>query len=998
MKRIMKDNFLMHYGRSKKDGAPVGSGRYPLGSGDDPYQRSLDFVDQYKRYKVKGFTKKEIAEKLNVVDKYGRPTAGALDARLSNEKEAIKVHDIALARQLASEGKGNTEIGRILGKPEGTIRGWLDETKQMNAGSKRQIANALKEMVNEKRYIDVSNGAETYLDNCTHNKLQNVCEMLRHEGYNVWTVKIPQLGTNHMTTITALTAPDCTYGELYENRFNIRPIYKESLTFDQDGVLSSVGLAKDKIHNIDPKRITIRYNEEGGLDRDGLIELRPGVDDISIGANRYAQVRIPVDGTHYIKGMAVYNSDLPPGVDIRFNTNKHLGTPMIGDKDNEVLKRMKTTPDGSIDWDNPFGAAVKQLTYDGADGKKHYSAANIVNEEGQWQAWDRNLPSQFGSKQPEKLIKRQLDLDVADRKAEYDAINSLTNPTIKKKLLIEFADKCDTAAIDLKAAAFPGQQTHVLLPSPKIKAGEIYAPNYEDGTHVVLIRYPHAGTFEIPELVVRNKGSIGKKMIGANAPDAVVINHKTAAQLSGADFDGDTAAVIPLSDKVRVNHKDSLEGLKDFDPSESYPKYKGMQVISAKNKQRQMGEVTNLITDMTLKGANEDDIVKAVKHSMVIIDAEKHELNWKQSEKDNEIARLKKLYQDDGSGHTGAGTIISRAKSPTTVEERREWFPSSTNIDPETGKKVYDNLKTGGTYEKVKLVGKKVPNPETGRAKTVYPDEADSSGWIGTYKDKTTGKLYYNRENETTGKKERVYLNEGDYTARKTVGKTTEIKKMAKAEDAYELTSGGSRENYGYRMEKVYADYANSCKALANTARKSWLNTKEEKADPSAQRKYKAEVTSLEAKLRIAESNAPRERQAQMMGNRNMERIKTEQPEIKDDKDKLGKYRAHEIQKARDTLGIKRADTLINITDNEWEAIQNHAISPNKLSRILQNTNPDKLRDRATPKNRKTISTSQKSLAKQMANSGFTNEQIAKRLGISTTSVYTIISGKERDK
>lgn len=993
MKRFKKDNFLMHYGRSKKDGAPVGSGRYPLGSGDDPYQHSLDFVDQYNRYRAKGFTKKEIAEKLNVLDKYGRATAGALDARLSNEKERIKSHEMTIAKQLQLEGKGATEIGRIMGRSEGTIRGWLEDSRQANIGSKAQIAEALKEMVAEKRYIDVSNGAETYLNNCTHNKLENVCEMLRQEGYNVWTVRIPQLGTNHNTTVTALVDKDVTYGELVDNKFNIRPIYKECLTFDTEGTLAGVGLAKDKIHSIDPKRIRIRYNEEGGLDRDGLIELRPGVDDISMGANRYAQVRIPVDGTHYMKGMAVYNADLPPGVDIRFNTNKHLGTPMM-----DVLKAMKTTPNGEVDWSNPFGAVVRQLKYEDADGKTKYSAANIVNEEGEWQTWDRNLPSQFGSKQPIKLIDRQLKLDIADRKAELDTINSLTNPTIKKKLLIEFADKCDTAAVDLKAAAFPGQQTHVLLPSPKIKEGEIYAPNYEDGTHVVLIRYPHAGTFEIPELVVRNKGSIGKKMIGANAPDAVVINHKTAAQLSGADFDGDTAAVIPLSDKTRVNHRDSLEGLKDFDPSERYPKYKGMQVLSEKNKQRQMGEVTNLITDMTLKGANEADIVKAVKHSMVIIDAVKHELNWKQSEKDNEIARLKREYQDDGSGRTGAGTIISRAKSPTTVEERKEWYPSANNIDPETGRKVYDNLKTGGTYEKVKLKGTKTVNPETGRSKTVYPDEADSSGWIGTYKDKTTGKLYYNRDDETTGKRVRVYLNDDDYTATKTVAKTTKTKKMAAAEDAYELTSGGSRDNYGYAMEKVYAEYANSCKALGNTARKSWLTTKEEKADPAAQKKYKAEVESLNAKLRIAEGNAPRERQAQMMGGRNMERIMREHPELKDDNDKIGKYRAHEIQKARDALGVKRANTLVQITDREWEAIQNKAISHTKLGRILQNTDPDKLRDRATPKNSRAISASQKSLAKQMANSGFTNEQIAKRLGISTSSVYTIISGKERKK
>ena len=54
-----------------------------------------------------------------------------------------------------------------------------------------------------------------------------------------------------------------------------------------------------------------------------MIYVRPGVKDLRIGDKRYGQVRIMVDGTHYLKGMAVYKDDLPPGKDIVFNTNKH---------------------------------------------------------------------------------------------------------------------------------------------------------------------------------------------------------------------------------------------------------------------------------------------------------------------------------------------------------------------------------------------------------------------------------------------------------------------------------------------------------------------------------------------------------------------------------------------------------------------------------------------------------------------------------------------------
>ena len=42
-----------------------------------------------------------------------------------------------------------------------------------------------------------------------------------------------------------------------------------------------------------------------------------------------------------------------------------------------------------------------------------------------------------------------------------------------------------------------------------------------------------------------------------------------------------------------------------------------------------MGEISNLITDMTLAGATEPELARAVKHSMVVIDAAKHELDYK---------------------------------------------------------------------------------------------------------------------------------------------------------------------------------------------------------------------------------------------------------------------------------------------------------------------------------------------------------------------------------
>lgn len=989
------DDYLMHYGVGHENGGH--SGRYPYGSGDDPFQHERDFLSRYNNYKVQGLSDAKIAEKMAIFNQYGKPGTKSLRAKVANAKSSVKQANIALARKLASEGKGATEIGRMMDIPEGTIRGYIKEGKEQRAGVYRRTADMLEDLADKKTYVDISAGAEHFLG-VSKNTLDNAKAFAEEDGYHIFTVKIPQQGS-HMTTVSAIVPPGVEYSELIENRFNIKPVFDETRVFNQNGEVTKLGLTKESIHSISPDRIKIVYNEDTGLDKsgkgvdkDGLIELRRGVDDISIGASNYAQVRIPVNDTHYIKGMAVYRDDLPDGIDIVFNTNKHKGTPMI-DADKGVLKPMKTIKEtGEVDWDNPFGATIKvdaQKTYIGPDGKQHYSACNIVNEEGDWLKWHPNISSQLGSKQPKPLIERQLNLDYLDRKQEFEDINALTNPVIKKKLLIEYADKCDTAAVELKAAPFPGQRSHVIIPCPDLKDNEIYAPNYKDGTVVALVRHPYAGPFESPVLTVRNTGSPAKKIIGPNAPDAVAINHKTAEQLSGADFDGDTVAVIPMTPKSRIMTAKPLKGLEGFDPSEAYPGYDGMPKIKSQTKQTEMGKVTNLITDMTLQGAPPEDVVKAVKHSMVIIDSEKHNLDYKRSERENDIAELKKKYQDDGEGHTGAGTIISRAGSEYRVDERKDWRATTKSIDEE-GRKVYSY--TGDTYTSVKLKGHKERDEVTGKMKTIYPDVADESGWVGTFLDKKSGQLYYTKRNEDTGKKERVYLTEDDYTSTKETKRQTKTTKMEATDDAYTLTSGGSKENPGYPVEKVYAEYANNCKGLANQARKTWLATDNGKRDPQAAKEYAEEVASLDRKLKIAESYAPKERQAVMMANRTMEERRYANPTM--DKDQEKKYKTQAFTAARNALGIKRKDTLIDVTDREWDAIQAKAISPNKLSRIINNMDSERLRQLATPRQTRTITPTMESLAKSMARSGYTNQQIADRLGISTGSVYNAISGK----
>ena len=668
------EDILMHYGVKRR------SGRYPWGSGENPYQHSGNFVSRAKDLKKKGFTEKEVAKAM------GFDSTTDYRAAYSIATQEVRRLNVDRAKSLREDGLGASEIARKMGVNESTVRSWLNPDSEARMNRTEKTAEILKEELKTKHMLDVGVGVERELG-VSSKTLNDAVKLLEYEGYNVYGVGIPQVGNKGKQTNTKVLAdPDITYSQTYKNMGDIKSVGDYHST---DG-----GVRWDKREypaSIDSKRVQVRYGDQGGVDKDGVIELRRGVADLDLGKSHYAQVRIMVDGTHFLKGMAMYSDDMPDGVDVVFNTNKKSGTPK-----KDVFKAIKDDPD------NPFGALIKadgQSWYtDPKTGKQKLSAINKLKEEGDWDKMSRNLSSQFLSKQPMKLIKQQLDLTYADKESEFDEIMSLTNPAVKKKMLLEFADSCDSAVVHLKAAALPRQETRVILPVTKLKDTEVYAPYLKDGQKVVLIRYPHGGTFEIPELTVNNKTPSVKKLLG-NAVDAIGINSNVAARLSGADFDGDQVVVIPVGRNVHVKTTPALDGLKNFDPKTEYPYHEGMRVMSdGREKQRQMGEISNLITDMTLGGAPVSEITRAVKHSMVVIDAPKHKLDFKQSEKDNGIAELKRKWQikydAEGNpiGSGGASTLISRHKQTVAVPERR----GAPQIDPKTGKVTYKE--SGRTY------------------------------------------------------------------------------------------------------------------------------------------------------------------------------------------------------------------------------------------------------------------------------------------------------------
>ena len=670
------EDILMHYG------TPRHSGRYPWGSGDNPYQRSGDFLSRIEELKSQGLTETEIAKAMGMSTTQYR-------AQKSLAKDERRALDVARAKSLREDGLSLNEIAREMGfANDSSVRSLLNERSEARMNQAKKTAEFLKEQIAEKGMIDVGTGVERELG-ISKEKLKEALAILEAEGYPVYGGRIQQ-ATNpgKHTTLQVVCPPGTEHKEIYDYD-NIHSV-KDYISYD-DGESFRKSFVYPE--SMDSSRLKIRYAEDGGIDKDGVIEIRRGVEDLSLGESHYAQVRILVDGNRYLKGMAVYSDDLPDGVDVVFNTNKKQGTP-TGD----VLKKITNDPE------NPFGSLIKehggQSYYDDPNGKytdpvtgkkQSLSLINKRAEEGDWGEWSDHLPSQFLSKQSMTLINKQLDLATKDKFAEFDEICSLTNPTVKKALLKSFADDCDSAAVHLQAAALPRQKYQVILPVTDMKDDEVYAPNYKNGEKVALIRYPHGGTFEIPILTVNNKQPTAKRMLD-NALDAIGINSKVAERLSGADFDGDTVMVIPTGGKVKVTSTPPLKGLEGFDPKLEYGGKKEGTFKPMKNTQTEMGKISNLITDMTLKGATQDELARAVRHSMVVIDAEKHKLDYKQSERDNGISALKKKYQgtvdENGRYHEGAATLISRAKSEISVLKRK----GSPIIDKETGEQRYKEV------------------------------------------------------------------------------------------------------------------------------------------------------------------------------------------------------------------------------------------------------------------------------------------------------------------
>lgn len=892
-----QEEHLAHYGILRK------SGRYPWGSGGTQNKRNKTFLDTIDEQKRSGMSESAIA------DSHGITTTQLRAARsiaLAQQRQAR----ILQTQRLKDKGWSNVKIAERQGRNESSVRADLVPGAKDKADALQITANMLKDHVSRKELVDVGRGVEVHLG-ITATRLNTALAVLREQGYELHNIKLPQLGTGKLTNTKVLGPPGTTFGYVSRNRHKIQPITD---TYSEDHGRSWLGVQPPI--SVSSRRVGIIYADDGGTKADGVIYVRPGVKDLQIGSSNYAQVRIMVDGTHYLKGMAVYKEDLPVGKDLMYNTNKK-----------KTVSKKEVMKDITEDPANPFGAIVRQI-HD--DKGKVSSAMNIVNEEGNWDKWSSNFSSQMLSKQNPSLAKKQLDVTFERRVRELDEINSLTNPTVRKDLLLKFADQTDAAAVHLSAAALPRTATKVILPISSIKPTEIYAPSMRNGERVALIRHPHGGTFEIPDLVVNNRNREARKIIGSAAPDAVGIHHDVAQRLSGADFDGDHVLVIPNGRRL-VENTPALEGLKGFDPQiYTIPKGSPIPHITPERKQNEMGKISNLITDMSLHGASTEHLARAIRHSMVVIDSEKHGLDFKQSEKDNGILSLKEEYQ--GGKKRGASTLISKAGAEFRIPERVPRPPSQGGpIDPRTGKKVFVPT------------GRMVPEVKT-------------------------------RTDPVTGKK--VKFETGRMVEKKEVHE-----RLAVTDDAGTLSSGT-------RMEALYVDHSNRLKSMANEARKNALRVESPRYSPSAKAVYANEVASLNAQLNLAKKNAPLERQAQRQASTQVSQRRRDNPDITPEE--IKKIKTQALEEARVRTNAKKS--MIEITQAEWNAIQAGAISTSNLKEILSHTDTDTVKRLAMPKVKPKMTSAKVRRAQSMLASGFTQAEIADALGVGLTTLKISLS------
>lgn len=96
------ENILMHYGVARR------SGRYPWGSGENPYQHSGDFLSRVQELKNSGLSETDIAKSMGL-------TTTQLRTQMSLAKDERRSLQVATAKDLRAKGYSLNDIAKQMG-------------------------------------------------------------------------------------------------------------------------------------------------------------------------------------------------------------------------------------------------------------------------------------------------------------------------------------------------------------------------------------------------------------------------------------------------------------------------------------------------------------------------------------------------------------------------------------------------------------------------------------------------------------------------------------------------------------------------------------------------------------------------------------------------------------------------------------------------------------------------------------------------------------------
>lgn len=238
------DDILVHYG------TPRHSGRYPWGSGDEPYQHSLNFMSRVDECRKQGMSQVEIARSMGMKTTEYRKQISLANATINAKRMQV-------VTKLREKGYSPTAIEKKTGIKESTVRSMLKSQAAVRGDAATKNAETLKTIMKDKPYLDIGAGAEHQLG-ISKVQLNNAVSRLESEGYVRHKVPVIQAGTGKQINVVALCPPGTEWKTVAQNKQNIRMIKD---TYSEDGGMTADMLERPR--SLSSKRICIKYSDQG---------------------------------------------------------------------------------------------------------------------------------------------------------------------------------------------------------------------------------------------------------------------------------------------------------------------------------------------------------------------------------------------------------------------------------------------------------------------------------------------------------------------------------------------------------------------------------------------------------------------------------------------------------------------------------------------------------------------------------------------------------------